>query len=279
MAATMPLPMTRGRRAALAVGVPACLLLVAATGASLVADIGQGSYPVRYTAPAGVGALAVHVPSGQLTVRQATGSATVAGTARYSIERSTFSASNGNGKTTIGYRCPVPLGTCALDATVSVPSSTSLTASIQGGNVALSGTASPVTISTAGGSVTVNQASGPLTLSTGGGDIKAAAITARTLSATTLGGSITGAAIAAPVVTAATGGGDITIEFTRVPIDVQVRTSGGNITLDLPPGTTAYHVTATTGGGHVTDSLPRNSASSHTITATSGGGNITLAQQ
>ena len=45
-ATTVPFPMTRGRVAALVVGVPVCLALVLYNGFDLVANFGEAHYPV-----------------------------------------------------------------------------------------------------------------------------------------------------------------------------------------------------------------------------------------
>ncbi len=266
MAATMspeitgPLPLTRCRRTALAIGVPVCLLLIAGTGLSLVADFGQGHYPVSYTAPASARSLSLTVAAGQLTVRPAaSGRATLTGTARYSIIRSALSARTVSGATALRYHCPVPAGDCALDAALSVPGAMPVSANTDGGNATVTGTTGPVTLSS-GGDLSADRTSGPLTMKTDGGTIRATGV--RSASVTT-----------------STGGGSIEMVFTSVPHDVRVNTSGGDITLVLPPGTTPYHVTAHTAGGSVSDTLPQNTSSSHVITATSGGGNITIRQQ
>ncbi len=68
------------------------------------------------------------------------------------------------------------------------------------------------------------------------------------------------------------------IVLTAVPTSVNVGTSGGNITLVLPPGSVEYDVNAHTDGGNVSDTLLRNSASDYKITANTGGGDITLRQ-
>jgi hypothetical protein len=67
------LPLTRARRIALVIGVPLCLLLTGYTGLSLVADVGQGHFPVNYAFPAGTGNATVSVSGGDVTVRQAAG--------------------------------------------------------------------------------------------------------------------------------------------------------------------------------------------------------------
>ncbi len=85
--------MTPRRRAALAIGLPLCLLGVASTGLNVVAELGIGKYPVNYTAPASARAFDVSVGGGGLTVKPAAAGqrATLAAAAKYSLIRSTFS--------------------------------------------------------------------------------------------------------------------------------------------------------------------------------------------
>jgi Putative adhesin len=298
-ATTVPLPLTRGRAAALVIGVPVCLLLVAGTGLNLVATFGEGRYPVSYAVPATAKSLNVTMAGGQLTLLPTTASqATLTGTARYSLVRSKLTERATGSGTTVGYHCSVPFGDCELDATINVPAGLIVTAATDGGNAAVTGIASEVTLSSGGGSIGADHISGPLTLNTSGGNVRASAITSatmtastgggdihlagvrsRTISATTSGGNIDATGISAGAVTATSGGGNIEIEFTSVPSGVEVDTSGGNITLVLPPGDTAYHVAAHTNGGEVTDTLLQDTGSRNVITATSGGGNITIRQQ
>jgi hypothetical protein len=292
--------MTGARRAALFFGVPVCLALVAGLAFSLVADVGEGRYPVTYTAPASTKALTLNV-TGQLTIRPTTaGQATLTGTAIYSLVRSKVTESTTSAGTTIGYHCPLPLGNCGLDATVSVPATvTTLTADSGAGDATVTGTTGPVKLSTGDGNLSVSHASGPLTLntdsgsiqvsairsatlsaSTGDGNIQAAGVTSATITANTDSGNINGTGIATATFTASTGDGGIQITFTSVPRDLRVNTNSGNITLVLPPGPTQYDVAANTDSGTVSyGTLPRNSASPNTITASSGSGNITLSQQ
>jgi hypothetical protein len=295
--------MTGARRAALFFGVPVCLALVVGLAFSLVADVGEGRYPVNYTVPASTKALTLNV-TGQLTIRPTTaGQAALTGTATYSLARSKVTASTTSAGTTIGYHCPLPLGNCELDATVTVPPTvTTLTANSGAGDATVTGTTGPVKLSTGDGDLSVGHASGPLTLNTGSGSIQVSAIRSAALSASsgngniqatgvnsktiamnTNSGSIDGSrGIATSTITASSGAGDITITFTSVPSNIRVNTNSGNITLVLPPSQTRYHVTAKTDNGTVDDTLPsnqQNESASNTITATSGSGNIIISQQ
>lgn len=294
--------MTGGRRAALFAGVPVCLALVAGLAFSLVADVGEGRYPVHYAAPAGTRALTLNV-TGQLTIRPtAAGRATLTGTAVYSLARSKVTESTTGAGTAIGYHCPLPLGNCALDGTVTVPPTvTTLTASSGGGDATVNGTTGPVKLSTGDGNLSVSHASGPLTLNTDTGDIRVSAITSAAMSASTGDGSlqatgvasatismntnsgaISGSGIATTSISATSGDGSIVIAFSSVPRDVYVNTDSGSITLLLPPGPTQYHVAANTDSGNISDgSLPKttNASAPNQITASTGDGNITISQQ
>ena len=299
MAAITPaFPMTRGRRVALALGVPVCLALVAYTGFGLVANFGEGKYAVSYALPAGAKSLTLSDAGGQVTIKQAPVSrATLTGTARYSLIRSTVTEHTAGGRTTIGNHCPLTLvGDCELDATVSVPVGLPVAASTGGGNASVTGATGPVTLSSGGGDLSADDVSGPLSLSTNGGNIQVNAITAHTLTASSGGGDITAdgvssatftantsggniqATVTSPRVTAGSGGGDIDIVFTTDPSNVRVSTSGGNITIVLPRDGTTYAVAATSAGGSVSE-IPSNPNSPRAITATTGGGHISIIKQ
>ena len=234
------LPMTAGRRVALAIGVPLCLVLTANTGWDLVANVGRGTFPVDYHIPAAAHRVSVTTSGGSVVLRQiAGGQPSVVGTATYSLVRPHITERLTAGESVITYRCVFWEGDCGFDGTVSV------------------GAGTAVSVSTGGGDVTANRVSGDLALSTGGGNVQ-----------------VTG--VAATQVSADTGGGDVEIVFTQVPRNVQVSTGGGNITIVVPPGSAQYHVTASTGGGNVNDAVPQNTSSPRVIDASSGGGDITI---
>lgn len=295
---TGSLPLTRGRVAALVIGVPACLALVGATGLSTVANFAEGSYPVSYPVPAHATALTLNV-TGNLTIRRATaaGQPLLTGTADYTFIRPALTERTSGHTATVGYGCDVPLGNCGLDATVDLPASVeALTTNSGGGDATVTSMTGPVNLSTGGGNLSVSRSSGPVTMntdggnvqasaltgptlsaSTGGGNIQADGVTATTITANTDGGNIDESGISAPAVTASTGGGFIKITFTSVPHDVRVNTDDGDITIYLPSGSATYNVTASSdsGSGSV-DVGPgiENAHSTDVITASSGGGTV-----
>jgi hypothetical protein len=257
---TTALPMTFARRAALAIGVPACLALTGWTGVTIVAQIGEGSFPVRYAIPASAGRLDVNFAAGDIRLQQVAGDpAELTGTARYSLSRPAFTAQRTPHGMAFGYDCTNVVGECSLDATISVPTGIAASISTDGGNATVAGTTGDITVSSGGGDVTADEVAGDISMHTDGGDIR-------------------GTAITAPSVDANTGGGDIELVFTQVPRNVQVNTDGGNVTIVVPAGSTQYDLKAHTDGGTVTDPVPVNTSSSDVITATSGGGDITISQ-
>jgi Toastrack DUF4097 len=252
------LPLTRGRRVALAIGVPLCLVLTAYTGLSLVAYVGRGTVAVDYRIPAGAGRVTVTTSGGNVLLRQVTGGrVSLVGNGVYSLIRPDITERFAAGTAAVGYGCPMPTGFCALDATLSVPAGTAASVSTGGGDVTADGTTGRVSLSTGGGNVSASGVSGDLALSTGGGGIQATGV-------------------AAPQVTADTGGGGISIVFTQVPRDVQVNTGGGDITIVVPPGNARYNVHDSTGGGNSNVSVPTDPTSPNVITASTGGGDIKI---
>ena len=252
--------MTPARRIWLAIGVPVCLALVGWAGLSLVALVGQGQFTVSHDIPASTGRVNVNSSSGSIVLREvAGGQAKLTGTAHYSLVRPPFTTRVSTAGTDFGYNCNLPVGSCYLNATVSVPRGTATSVHTGGGNATAVGTTGDVTLTTSGGSLSAEGVSGELTLNTDGGDITATAISAARVSA-------------------GSSGGNITVVFTSVPANVKVNTDGGNITIVVPPGSTHYHLTEHTDGGTTSARVPTDSSSPNVITATSSGGNISVSE-
>ena len=270
------LRLTPGRQAALIVGVPVVLALIATYAFGLLGDFAKGSFRVDYTVPGRAGAMSMSFSGGDVTVRggaPAPDVARVTGTVVYSFERATVRHTAGS----ISLDCPFAgFGDCALNANVSVPPQDTLNVSTGGGDVSASGLTGTERLSTDGGNLTVSYATGDLTMTTGGGDVRADHVGGATVSLATDGGNITGSAMTSPVVTASSGGGDITLTFTSAPRNLRVTTDGGNIRIVVPPG--SYYVSKTTDGGNLGGNLSSTNGATDTITAHSGGGDITINQ-
>lgn len=254
------MPMTPGRRAALAVGVPLCLVLTVTVGYSLVTNLGRGKLAVNYPIPVSAGRVNVSLDGGDVRLRQVAGhQGSLTGTGYYGLVRPRITERLHAGTAIFGYDCEPVFGNCGLNATLSVPPGTLSSLSTGGGDITADGITGRVSLSTGSGDVTADQITGDLSLRTDGGNISARGV-------------------AAASVVALTGGGDITVVFTQPPRDVRISTDGGNITIVVPSGGTEYDVTAHTDGGNVTDQVPIDTHSPNVITATSGGGEITISQ-
>ena len=92
-------------------------------------------------------------------------------------------------------------------------------------------------------------------------------------------GNIAVTGLAAGDVLASNNSGDITLTFIRVPQQVHVTDSFGNITIVLPAGSTAYRVTTQDSFGRTTVRARRSPASRNLITASNNSGDITIVTQ
>ena len=273
------LRMTPGRRVALAIGVPLALALIVGTGFSFVADIGQASFPVNVNLPVSDGHLAASAGGGDLTVRQdqaRSATARLTGTVDYSLVRPSLTISADG----FHLDCRLATGNCGLNATLGVPLGTaSVNLASEGGNMQVNGIDSNVTLNSGGGDVTVSGVGGIVDASTGGGNVTASDLT-RTLQFTTDGGDVNGNGLSAPRVTTESGGGNVTLVFTRVPVNLQITSDGGDITIVLPRGSTPYYITYNTDGGVYSAQVPTTNSkpAKNQINVQSGGGNISIAQ-
>jgi hypothetical protein len=213
-----------------------------------------------------------------------------------SFVRPTFSHTWTADSLNLNPQCHVPAGNCSLNLGLTVPArlpvsvsesfgtldaqdlhgtvalsdnSGDLTASRLTGNVRLAGTFGTLTASGLAGSIRLDNSSG---------DIRAAGITGDTRLQDSFGTiSVTG--LAAADVVARNNSGDISLTLTKVPRQVNVTDSFGNITLVLPAGVTAYRVATRNSFGSTTVSVPRSATAKNVITASNNSGDITITTQ
>jgi hypothetical protein len=269
------LRMTPGRWVTLAIGVPIALACIGWSAFSLVASIGQASFPVSTTIPVQNGRLAASTGGGDITVHQGQasgGTARLTGKVDYSLVRPKFTVSSSG----ISLQCDVPTGNCGLTATLDVPSHTAVDLNTGGGNMQVTGIQGNVTLESAGGDVGISGIGGTADVLSGGGNLTASGL-GGVLDFGTSGGDVDGSGLFSPHVTTDSGGGNVTLVFTKVPDYVKVGSSGGDITIVLPPGTTSYHIKSNASGGdYGAPGVPTNDASRHLIQVDSGGGNISI---
>jgi DUF4097 and DUF4098 domain-containing protein YvlB len=272
--------MTPARWVTLAIGVPVLLTLIGWIGFTVVDQSAHGSFPVNYAGiPVQHGQLSVSVNSGDVTVRQAQGAtARLTGTVRYGLFRPSLSTSTTASGTEVDVNCSdVNSGNCGLSGTLDVPPLTSLTLSSGGGNLTVPDVARSVSLTSDGGDVAVSGIPGLAAVSTGGGNLTAGDL-AGPMQFTTDGGDINGNDLTAPSLNAGSGGGNVTVVFTSVPANLAITSDGGDITIELPQGPTAYYVTSSSDGGDDSVSVPTspNPKAANKINVDSGGGNISI---
>lgn len=293
---TGPLPLTKVRRRVLIIGVPLVFAVIAWAGLTAVAYAGQGSYPVRLAVPVRGDTVSLSAGSADVHATQAAGSLLrLAGTARYSIIRSTVTWHTTTSGVSVTPQCHFLTGMCSFNFTAVFPEGKRAHLSDGSGDLTLTGLSGPVVAGTGSGNVTLNGLSGPVVAGSGSGNVRASLLT-RSVSLQSGSGDISGSMLSGPRVTLKTGSGDIAIAglagarvtasdgsgdialtFSKVPSLVRVNDSSGDVTLVLPPGTTRYQVHASTNSGSRTVSVPRGAASPHVIVVTDGSGDISIA--
>ena len=271
------LRMTPGRWITLAIGVPIALAFIGWSAFSLIADIGQASFPVSATIPVEHGRLVASTGGGDITVHQGNlsgGTARLTGTVQYSLVRPRFTVTDSG----VSLHCRLPTGNCGLSATLDVPPRTTVDLTSGGGNMNVSGIQGNVMLDSGGGDVGISGIGGTANLLTGGGNVTASDL-GGILTLTTSGGDVDGSGLFSPHVTMSTGGGNVSLVFTRVPDFISIGSSGGDINIVLPHGGTAYAITAhTAGGDYSAPGVPTNDASGNKIKIDSGGGNVSIAE-
>jgi hypothetical protein len=270
------LRMTPGRWITLLIGVPIALAFIGWSAFSLVASIGQASFPVSATIPVKHGHLVASTGGGDITVHQSqlSGSAArLTGTVQYSLVRPRFTVTDSG----VSLHCRLPTGNCGLNATLDVPPRTTVDLTSGGGNMQVSAIQGNVTLDSGGGDVGISGIGGTADLLTGGGNVTASDL-GGILTFTTSGGDVGGSGLFSRHVTMSTGGGNVSLVFTQVPDDVRISSSGGDVTIVLPHGSASYAIQSNGGGGDYHASVPTNDASSHKIKLDTGGGNVSITE-
>ena len=272
------LRMRPARILTLVIGVPLALILIGWTSFGVVAELAVASFPVSYAIPVHDGQLVANVASGNVTVRPGGGdTAHLVGVVQYNLIRPGITENAAASRTTVDVTCHVVIGSCGLNATLTVPARTDVSLSTDGGDMAVSGVAGNVKLSSAGGNVTVSGVGGNASVSTGGGNITASGLPGQ-LTFTTSGGNINGDTLSALHVNTDSGGGDVSLVFTQPPANLDMVSHGGNIKVVLPHSSTGYAITNSSGGGNVSEPVTLNSTSPDKITVDSGGGNISITE-
>jgi hypothetical protein len=146
---------------------------------------------------------------------------------------------------------------CSVELEVAVPAGVDVDASGGGGSVRADGIDGGLRLRSSGGSITV----------VGGGAV---------LDLESSGGSVDVESGRAEQVKARSSGGSVRVRSAVVPRNVDARSSGGGVTIEVPEGPTAYRVDASSSGGSSRTQVRTDPTSDRRITARSSGGSTTV---
>ncbi|HEY8045321.1 MAG TPA: DUF4097 family beta strand repeat-containing protein [Streptosporangiaceae bacterium] len=298
------LPMTRGRWAILAAGLPVVLALIGFASYGWVngtvvylATQNVVGYSVGFSVPPAAGQARVTTSNADLAVRGGAGhQIVVRGHLSSSFVRPRFSYRSTPSGLALDPQCRAPSLTCSLSLGVTVPAGLPVSVSDSFGSLRASGLRGTVTMSDNSGDLTASRLAGTIhladlfgTLSASGlsgsirldnnsGDIQAAGVTGDTRLQDSFGAiSVTG--ISAADVVARNNSGDISLTFSKVPQRVNVTDSFGSITLVLPAGPATYRVQTQDSFGRTAVTVPQSPSSANVITASNNSGDITIVNQ
>jgi hypothetical protein len=293
-----PLPMTPGRRVALAIGVPIALAIIGLVALNMVANVGRAGVRVDRVIAAPDHQVRVSIDHPDVALRGAAGSGAgirVTGTLWGPFVPPAFHLLPTAAGVAVRSRCVAWVGSCSGGLTLTTPAGMSVTASDSSGNLSASGMYGQVTLSDGSGDLVATRLSGAISLADGSGNITASGLSGHDIGVNDSSGDISVSAVAGDGlnlgdgsgeivvtglaetdVTARNGSGDVSLTFTKVPRRVDITDGSGNITLVLPPGPAYYQVAASSSSGDRSVSVKTRPSSPYVITATSDSGNVSI---
>jgi len=209
-----PLPMTKGRRLALLLGVPLALALIAWTGLTEVAYAGLGSYPVRLAVLVHGSTVSFSTSAADVQVTQAAGSTLrLTGKARYSLVRSTVTWRTTPSGVIVSPRCHFIVGDCSFTFRAVLPAGKRAVLSDGSGNLTLRGLTGPVTVGSGSGNVQANVLTGTVSLQTGSGNITGSALSGPKVTLKAGSGNIALGSLESLGVVVTDGSGDVSVTY------------------------------------------------------------------
>lgn len=197
------------------------------------------------------------IESGNFEVRPSTdGKVTVERQLKWARSKPTYAEKWTGEQLRITADCPDNAGSCSIDYVVYVPSSVTVHAESQSGNIRASGIDGVVNLGTESGNIE--------TIDTKGN-----------LKARTSSGNITATRVSSKDVDAQVDSGNVDLRFAAAPDKVVARSSSGNIEV-VVPSQEKYAVRAETDSGRREVSAPQDSAAKRTIDAETNSGNVTV---
>ncbi|HEY2551793.1 MAG TPA: DUF4097 family beta strand repeat-containing protein [Streptosporangiaceae bacterium] len=226
-----------------------------------------------------------------LVIKDGAGTVSVTGSARHSvlvrarvtarIPRGAASSEISDGVLQLAFAapdCPAAQRPCpSVNYAIQVPRALPVQVLGSTGDVSLSGLSGIVRVDDRAGDVSLAGLSGPaVTARTDAGSVTMSGVSSAQLTVTADAGDVHGTGLGSPATVVYAGAGDLSLGYASAPDSVRITDPAGDITLGLPPGGTAYRVSAQTGAGSASVSVPQSATSHRIITARSGAGDITI---
>ncbi len=168
----------------------------------------------------------------------------------------TFSETLTGDTLTVKSRCPSFVNTfCSVSYDLNVPANVTVEAKSSGGSLTASDVAGDLTLSSSAGSVSVTGATGRLKLSSSAGGVKVSESRSTEINARSSAGSVK-------------------VSLLAPPTNVDLSSSAGSTTLELPRTSDSYDVDASTSAGSSTVTVDTSTSSARKIRVRSSAGNV-----
>lgn len=145
---------------------------------------------------------------------------------------------------------------CKTEYVITVPKDLNVTIDSGSGDLKVAGLTG-ATLKSSSGSIEANQMSGQLAMKSSSGSLEASDLTA-----TSVTGEISS--------------GSVDLIFTHAPSSVEVKSSSGDVTVLLPPGSESYKLDADTSSGDESANVKIDPAATRTIKAETSSGDVTV---
>jgi Putative adhesin len=233
-----------------------------------VAFIGWGAFTVvgriareKTTSAVSVSGSVRHVivdlDAGALTLH---GGAASAVTGTRTVERNfsgpTFSETVAGDTLTVKSRCPSFLDSvCSVSYELTVPADVTVEAKSSGGSLTVADVAGDLTLNSSAGSVSVSGATGRLKLSSSAGDVRVSDTRSTEINARS-------------------SAGNVKVSLVAPPTNVDLSSSAGSATLELPRTPDAYAIDASTSAGSSTVDVDTSTSSARKVRVRSSAGDV-----
>ncbi|HZX07795.1 DUF4097 family beta strand repeat-containing protein [Kribbella sp.] len=227
----------------------------ALTGLTDGTKTGQSSYPVQGTE------LTVKSASANVEVRPGDGTEVKV---ERQFERNVFGSDPKDSYDANAGRLELDSGGCGFlsfgcktSYVLTVPRNVKLNLDGSSGHVTVSGLEAGADLKTSSGGIEVHDVTGPLDLRSSSGSLDADGL-------------------ASTAVSAHSSSGSMTLGFAAVPQSIDAKASSGDVSIELPPGDTAYKLETDTSSGDRSANVKSDPGATRTITARTSSGDVSI---